>query len=57
MFNVNSKLLKLSDEEFMIVQMEMEGVPYKAGVGSFIYAMMATKADISFAVSIVTQFI
>ena len=31
-FNVNLKLLRLSDEEFMNVQREMEGVPYKVGV-------------------------
>ena len=35
----------------MNVQREMEGVPYKAGVGSLMYAMMATRADITFAVS------
>jgi hypothetical protein len=32
--DANSKLLELSDEEFGNVQMEMEGVPYKAAVGS-----------------------
>lgn len=34
----------------------MEGVAYKAGVGSFIYAMMATRANISSAVNMVSQF-
>ena len=54
-FDVNSKLLKLI-YEFMNVQREMKGVPYKAGVRSLMYAMMATRADITFAVSTVSQF-
>ena len=33
----------------------MEGVPFKAGVGSFMYAMMATRANISYAVSLESQ--
>ena len=40
----------------MNVPREMEGVPYKIRVGSFIYAMVATRADIAFAVSTVSQF-
>ena len=35
----------------------MKGFPYKAGVGSLMYVMVATRADIAFAVSIVRQFI
>ena len=35
----------------------MEGVPYKAGVRSLVYAMVAMRADIAFAVSTVSQFI
>ena len=54
-FDVNSKLLKLSDEEFVNVQRKIEGVPYKARVGSLMYAMMATRADVAFAVSTVSQ--
>ena len=38
----------------MNVQMKMEGVSYKAGVGSLIYAMVATKADIASVVSTVS---
>jgi hypothetical protein len=52
---VNSKSTKVSDEEFVNLQKEMEGVPYKPGVGSLMYAMVATRADISFAVSTVSQ--
>ena len=35
----------------------MESVPYKSIVGSLMYAMVATRADISFAVSTVSEFI
>ena len=33
----------------------MQGVPYKEAVGSLIYAMVATRVDIAFAVSVVSQ--
>ena len=56
-FDVNSKLPKLSDEEFGNVQREMGGIPYKAGVGSLMYAMVAMRAGSAFAVSMVSQFI
>ncbi len=55
-FDANSKLLKFSDEEFGNVQIEMEGVPYKAAVGSLMYAMVGTRPDLAFAVSTVSQF-
>jgi hypothetical protein len=54
--DANSKLFKLSDEEFGNVQMEMEGKPYKAAVGSLMYAMMGTRPDLAFTVSTVSQF-
>ena len=54
-FNVNIKLLKLSNEEFTNVQREMKGVSYKSGVGSLMYAMVAIRADIAFAVATVNQ--
>ena len=41
--------------EFGNLQREMEGVPYKAGIGSLMYAMVATRANIAFAVSTVSQ--
>ena len=40
----------------MNVQREMEGVSYKARVGSLMYALVATRADIAFAVSTVSPF-
>jgi hypothetical protein len=55
-FDTNLKLLKLSDEEFENVLRKMEGVPYKAGVGSLMYATVTTKANIAFAMSTVSQF-
>ena len=56
-FNANSKLLKLSYEEFGNLQREMKGVPYMAKVKSLIYAMVDTRADIVFAMNTVSQFI
>ena len=35
---------------------EMQGVPYKEAVGSLMYAMVVTRADIAFAVTQVSQF-
>ena len=55
-FDVNSNLLTISDEEFINVQRKMEGEPYKARVGSLMYAMVATRIDIAFVVSTVSQF-
>ena len=34
----------------------MQGVPYKEAVGSLMYTMVATRADIAFAMSVVSQF-
>ena len=53
---MNSKLLKLSDNFFVNVQREMKGVPYKAGVGSLMYVMVVTRADVAIAVSTMSQF-
>ena len=52
--DVKAQLVKLTDEEHM---QEMQGVPYKEAVGSLMYAMVATRADIAFAVSVVSLFI
>jgi ATP-binding cassette subfamily B (MDR/TAP) protein 1 len=54
--DVNSKLLKLTEEEFQGIQEEMQGIPYKAAVGSLMYAMVGTRLDLAFAVSMVSQF-
>ena len=57
LFDANLKFLKLSNKEFGIVQTEIEDVPYKVGVGSLMYAMVGTRTDLAFAMSIVSQFI
>jgi hypothetical protein len=54
--DVNSKLLKLTEEEFQGIQEEMQGIPYKAAVGSLMYAMVGTRPDLAFPVSMVSQF-
>jgi hypothetical protein len=51
--DVNSKLLKLTKEEFQGIQEEMQGIPYKAAVGSLMYAMVGTRPDLAFPVSMV----
>jgi hypothetical protein len=51
----NLKLMKLSDEEFAEVEQQMKGIPYKAAVGSLMYAMVGTRMDLAFAVSVVSQ--
>jgi transposase InsO family protein len=53
--DVNSKLEKLTDEQYETVKVEMEDVPYKAAVGSLMYAMVATRADLAFPMSVVSQ--
>jgi hypothetical protein len=52
LLDVNSKLLKLTEEEFQGIEEEMQGIPYKAVVGS----LMGTRPDLAFAVSMVSQF-
>jgi hypothetical protein len=53
--DVNSKLLKLTEEEFQGIQEEMQGIPYKAVVGSLMYAMVGTRSDLAFLVSMVSR--
>ena len=54
--DVKAQLVKLTDEEHEEHMQEMQGVPYQKAVGSLMYAMVATRADIAFAVSVVSQF-
>lgn len=51
-----TQLVKLKEEEASQHLHEMDGVPYKEAVGSLMYAMVATRADLAFAVSMVSQF-
>jgi hypothetical protein len=55
-FDVNLKLLRLLDEVFANVQGEMEDFSYKAPIGSLIHAMVGISVDLTFAVSMVSQF-
>jgi len=54
--DANCKLLKLTEKEFEDVQVEMQGIPYKEAVGSLMYAMVGTRVDLAFPVSMVSQF-
>ena len=54
--DVKAQLVKLTDEEHEEHMQEMQGVPYKEAMGSLMYAMVPTRADIAFAVSVVSQF-
>ena len=49
------KLVKISDEEYDKDAPRMASVPYKSAVGSLMYAMVATRADLAFAISTVSQ--
>ncbi len=53
--DVNSNLLlKLTKEEFQGIQKEMQSIPYKAAVGSLMYALVGTRPDLAFPVSMVS---
>ena len=54
--DVKATLVKPSQEELKEFSQEMDRVPYKAVVSSLMYAMVATQANLAFAVSVVTQF-
>ena len=54
--DAKATLEKLLDEEYEKHLQEMQGIPYKEAVGSLMYAMVATRADLAFAVSVVNQF-
>ena len=53
--DTHEKLPKLTNEEFEEVRAEMQGVPYKSAVGCLMYAMVATRPDLAFPVSVVSQ--
>jgi hypothetical protein len=50
------KFVKLSNEEYDADAPKMGSVPYKSAVGSLMYAMVATRADLAFAISTVRQY-
>lgn len=54
--DVHVKFLKLLEEEYEEIQDEMEGVPYKARIGSLIYAIVGTRLDLTFPMNMMNQF-
>ncbi len=53
--DVNSKLVKLTDEEYAQEAQSMSEAPYKQAVGSLMYAMIATRPDLAYPISVVSQ--
>jgi transposase InsO family protein len=53
--DANSKLVKLSEEEYAMEAKSMAEVPYKQAVGSLMYAMIATRPDLAYPISVVSQ--
>ena len=49
------KLVRLSNEEYDADIARMASVPYKSAIGSLMYAMVATRPDLAFAISLVSQ--
>ena len=54
--DAKTPLPKLSDEEHEEHLHEMKDVPYQEAVGSLMYAMVATRPDLAFAVSVVSRY-
>ena len=52
---MNSKLMKITDEEYALEAQAMSDVPYKEAVGSLIYAMIGTRPDLAYPISVVSQ--
>jgi transposase InsO family protein len=54
--DANSKLTKDMAPKSAAELKDMEGIPYQQAVGSLMYAMVATRPDIAYAVGAVSQF-
>ena len=54
--NAKTSLPKLSDEEHEEHLHEMKDVSYQEAVGSLMYAMVVTRPDLAFAVSVVSRY-
>ena len=54
--NAKALLTKLSEEEYEEHLLEMKDIPSQKVVGLSMYAMVATRTDLAFAVSVVSQF-
>ena len=53
--DVNCKLVKLTQEENVQEEESIREVPYKQAVGSLMYTMIATRPDLAFPISVVSQ--
>ena len=53
--DMNSKLVKLSEEEYALESQSMIEIPYKQAVGSLMYAMIVTRPDLAYPISCVSQ--
>ena len=53
--DVNSKLVKLTEEQYALEAQSMTEVPYKQVLGSLVYAMIATWLDPAYPISCVSQ--
>ena len=56
-FDIKTSLAKFSEEEYEEYSHEMKDIPYQEEVGSLMYAIVATRPDLAFAVSMVSQFV
>jgi hypothetical protein len=50
------KFVKLTNEEYDANAPRTGSVPYKSAVGSLMYAMVVTRADLAFTISTVSQY-
>jgi ATP-binding cassette subfamily B (MDR/TAP) protein 1 len=55
--DVKTLLVKLSDEEYKEHLHKIKGISYQEALGLLMYAMVATKSDLAFAVNMDSQFI
>ena len=56
LLDVKAILVKPSQDELEEFSQEMDGMPYKAAMGSLMYTMVATQADLAFELIVVSQF-
>jgi hypothetical protein len=56
LLDAKTSLVKFWEEKYEEHLHEMKGIPYQKAVGSLMYAMVATRPDLAFAVSVVNRF-
>jgi ATP-binding cassette subfamily B (MDR/TAP) protein 1 len=55
-YDVKTSLVKLLEEKYEVHLHETKDIPYQEAVRSLMYAIMATRPDLAFAVSVVSRF-